>query len=181
MLKLGTRFELTLDLVRRVAWANEKIELTSAARDRIARRRADFDALLANESGHGVYGVNQGQGEMIRYGLTPAQMERLARLKPFPAAVSFGEAYPARVVRAMVLARFANILDGHAFSTSRLADGLIDMLNTGPMPSVPSSGQGGAGEILALYPLFAEFSRKVDLEAGERSTLINGAPCGAAL
>jgi histidine ammonia-lyase len=181
LFKLSSRFDLTLDLVRRVAWGGEKVELTTEARNRIAQRRETFEALLANQSSHGVYGVNQGQGEMIRYRLTDVQMERLARLKPFPAAVSFGDYFPERVVRAMVLARFANILDGHAFSTSRLADGLIDMLNNGEMPQVACSGQGGAGEILALYPLFAAFSEKFDLEPGERSTLINGAPGGAAL
>lgn len=181
MLKLNSRFDLTTDLVKRVAWQGEKIELTGEAKERIRQRRAEFERLLAHQSSHGVYGVNQGQGEMIRYQLSEAQMARLARLKPFPAAVSFGDYYPKRVVRAMVLARFANILDGHAFSTLRLAEALIDMLNTDAMPPVACSGQGGAGEILALYPLFAELSEKFDLELGERSTLINGSPCGAAL
>jgi histidine ammonia-lyase len=181
VLALNARGDLTLDLVRQVAWGHAAITLTAPARRRIARRRADFESLLAHESEHGVYGVNQGQGEMIRYRMTDAQMARLARLKPFPAAVSFGDSYPERVVRAMVLARFANILDGHAFSTPRLAEALVDMLNAGPMPQVACTGQGGAGEILATYPLFAALSEKFDLEPGERSTLINGSPCAAAL
>ena len=45
----------------------------------------------------------------------------------------------------------------------------------------PSAGQGGAGEILALYPLFAELSTRFDLEVKERGSLINGSPCAAAL
>ena len=49
------------------------------------------------------------------------------------------------------------------------------------MPSVPASGQGGAGEILALYPLFAELSTRFELEVKERGSLINGSPCAAAL
>ena len=36
------------------------------------------------------------------------------------------------------------------------------MLDGGPLPQVPASGQGGAGEILALYPLFAELSTRFD-------------------
>jgi histidine ammonia-lyase len=55
------------------------------------------------------------------------------------------------------------------------------MLDGGPMPVVPASGQGGAGEILALYPLFAELSTRFELEVKERGSLINGSPCGAAL
>ena len=49
------------------------------------------------------------------------------------------------------------------------------------MPPVAASGQGGAGEILALYPLFAEFSTGFELEVKERGSLINGSPCAAAL
>jgi histidine ammonia-lyase len=179
--KLNARADLTLALVLRVAWAGEALELTGEAKERIARRRADFESLLTNDTEHGVYGVNQGQGEMIRYRMTEAQIARLARLKPFPAAVTFGDFYPDRVVRAMILARFANILDGHAFSTLRLAESLTDLLNAGPLPQVACSGQGGPGEILALYPLFAALSEKFELLPGERSTLINGSPCGAAL
>ncbi|HVZ00602.1 MAG TPA: aromatic amino acid lyase [Dongiaceae bacterium] len=181
MHQLDSRHDITLDLVRRVAWAGEPLALAPQARQRIARRRDEFLALLKHDAGHGVYGVNQGQGEMIRYRMTEAQMERLARLKPFPAAVSFGDPYPERVTRAMVLARFANILHGHAAATPRLADALIDLLNHGPMPKVAATGQGGAGEILALYPLFADLSGKFDLEFAERGALINGAPCAAAL
>jgi histidine ammonia-lyase len=180
LLQLTARADLTLEALRRVAWAGEAIGLTGAARETIVRRRADFEALLSGAE-HGVYGVNQGQGEMIRYRMTEAQMARLARLKPFPAAVSFGDYFPERVVRGMVLARFANILGGHGFSTPRLAEGLVAMLNSGAMPKVACTGQGGAGEILATYPLFAALSEQFELEPGERSTLINGAPCAAAL
>ena len=180
MLQLTSRADLTLDLVHRVAWRAEAIELAPAAKARIAERRGAFEQLLRDPN-HGVYGVNQGQGEMIRYRLTEAQIARLAKLKPFPAAVSFGDNFPERVVRAMVLARFANILDGHAFATPRLADALIAMLNAETMPPVAYTGQGGAGEILATYPLFAALSERFDLEPGERSTLINGSPGAAAL
>jgi histidine ammonia-lyase len=55
------------------------------------------------------------------------------------------------------------------------------MLDGQPLPSVPSSGQGGAGEILALYPLFADLTQRFDLEVKERGSLINGSPCAAAL
>ena len=181
MHQLNTRFDITLDLVRRVAWAGGKIALAPEARQRIAKRREEFLALLKHDTGHGVYGVNQGQGEMTRYQMTEAQIQRLARLKPFPAAVAFGEYYPDRVTRAIVLARFANFLHGHAAATPRLADALIDMLNDGPMPKVAATGQGGAGEILGLYPLFADLSKRFDLELGERGAFINGAPCAAAL
>jgi histidine ammonia-lyase len=55
------------------------------------------------------------------------------------------------------------------------------MLDGRPLPRVASSGQGGAGEILALYPLFADLTAQFDLEVKERGSLINGSPCAAAL
>ncbi|RWO94182.1 MAG: histidine ammonia-lyase, partial [Mesorhizobium sp.] len=63
----------------------------------------------------------------------------------------------------------------------RIAVAVAAMLDGEPMPAVPASGQGGAGEILALYPLFAELSTRFDLEVKERGSLINGSPCAAAL
>ncbi|TIN58842.1 MAG: histidine ammonia-lyase, partial [Mesorhizobium sp.] len=68
-----------------------------------------------------------------------------------------------------------------AATTPRIALAVAAMLDGGPMPTVPASGQGGAGEILALYPLFAELSTRFDLEVKERGSLINGSPCAAAL
>jgi histidine ammonia-lyase len=49
------------------------------------------------------------------------------------------------------------------------------------MPEVAAAGQGGAGEILALYPLFADLATRFELEVKERGSLINGSPCAAAL
>ena len=178
---LNSRFDITLDTLRRVAWRGDPVEIGEAAMARIAACRQSFLDLLAREPEQGVYGINKGQGEMIGQEMTPGQITTLARLKPLAAAVSFGEAYPERVVRGIVLARLANFLEGHAAATPRLTQALAEMLNQGPMPEVPQSGQGGPGEILALYPLSASLSQRFDLEPGERGALINGAPCGAAL
>jgi len=180
VLQLTSRADLTLELVHRVAWRREPIALAPAAKARIAERRNAFESLLQDPN-HGVYGVTQGQGEMIRHQLDEKQVARLAEMKPFAAAVAFGDAFPERVVRAMVLSRFANILEGHAAATPRLADALMDLLNADDLPTVACTGQGGAGEILATYPLFAALSERFALQPGERGALINGAPCAGAL
>ena len=178
---LNTRADITLDAVRRVAWLGEEVTVGEAGMARIAEVRAAFLAYIANDPEASVYGVNRGQGEMIHQTMDGPDMERLARLKPLAAAVPFGEPYPERVTRAMVLARFANILEGHAAATPRLAARLAGMLNGGTIPPVSRHGQGGAGEILALYTLFAGLSQELDLEAAERGALINGSPGASAL
>jgi len=180
-LVLDTRFGLTLEAVRRVAWQGEAVAIGEVGMARIAEVRAAFLAYIAHDPEASVYGVNRGQGEMIHQTMGGADMERLARLKPLAAAVPFGQPYPERVTRAMVLARFANILDGHAAATPRLAGKLAEMLNGGTIPPVSQHGQGGAGEILALYTLFAGLSQELELEAAERGALINGSPAASAL
>ncbi|TIX61306.1 MAG: histidine ammonia-lyase, partial [Mesorhizobium sp.] len=104
------------------------------------------------------------------------ERDRHARIKAFAAATSFGEPLPERVVRAIVLARLTNFIEGNAATSPRIAQAVAAMLDGGPMPIVPSQGQGGAGEILALYPLFAGLSTRFDLEVKERGSLINGSP-----
>jgi histidine ammonia-lyase len=88
---------------------------------------------------------------------------------------------PDRAVRGIVFARLTNYLEGHAATTPRIAQAVAAMLDGRPLPAVPASGQGGAGEILALYPLFAELATRFELEVKERGSLINGSPCAGAL
>ena len=89
-------------------------------------------------------------------------------------------AAPDRVVRAIVLARLANFVDGHAAVRAEVATEVAGMLGS-PLPEVPGQGNGGAGEIVALGRLFYDLSARLDLEPKERMALINGSPCAAAL
>jgi len=99
----------------------------------------------------------------------------------FHAAIAFGDYLPDRVVRGIVLARLTNSWRGTPATSPRIARAVASMLDGAPMPPIAASGQGGAGEILALYPLFAQLSTAFELEVKERGSLINGSPCAAAL
>jgi histidine ammonia-lyase len=178
---LGTRGDITLEAVRRVAWGTEGVAIAPSALERIAQCRASFLKLIDTDPDLVIYGVTTAMGERADVRLSAAERTRHARIKPYAAAASFGEPYPDRVVRAMVLARLANFLDGHAATTPRIAQGVAAMLDGRPLPTVSQQGQGGAGEILALYPLFASLAAGFDLEVKERGSLINGSPCAAAL
>ena len=178
---LASRFDITPEAVLAVAWKGEPVAIDAAALSRIGASRAAFMRYLEEDPNASVYGVNQGQGEMVGRTLDEDDRRRLARLKPLAAAVAFGELYPHRVTRAMVLARLANLLGGHGMATPRLVEALVGMLNRGPMPCVPRQGQGGPGEILVLYTLFAELSQRFELQAAERGALINGSPAAAAV
>jgi histidine ammonia-lyase len=178
---LTKRADIDLDSVLAVAWKKEKVEIGPAALDRIERCRASFLKLIDSDPAPVIYGVTTAMGELASTRLAREERDRHARIKAFAAATSFGDPYPDRVVRGIVLARLANFLDGHAATTTRIALAVAQMLDGRPMPEVSSSGQGGAGEILALYPLFAALTARFDLEVKERGSLINGSPCAAAL
>lgn len=178
---LSSRSDINLESFGRVAWGGEPVRITDAALQRIASSRASFLELIDKDPSVVIYGVTTSMGERASHRLTHEERDRHARIKPFPAATSFGDYLPERVVRGIVLARLTNFVEGHAATSTRIAQAVARMLDGGPMPEVACAGQGGAGEILALYPLFAELSRGFDLEVKERGSLINGAPCAAAL
>ncbi len=157
------------------------MRIAEAALERIASSRASFLELIDNDPSEVIYGVTTSMGERANHRLTREERERHARIKPFPAAVAFGDYLPDRVVRGIALARLTNFLEGHAATTPRIAQAVAQMLDGAPMPLIAAGGQGGAGEILALYPLFADLSKRFELELKERGSLVNGSPCAAAL
>ncbi len=179
-LVLTARREINLETFYRVAWQKEPVRIAEEALARIASCRESFLQLI-DDPNIVVYGVTTAVGEQASYRLSVQQRDRHARIKPYPAATSFGDPLPERVVRGIILARLANFVEGHSATSTRIALAVAAMLDGRPLPPVPGSGQGGAGEILALYPLFAELSNGFDLEVKERGSLINGSPCAAAL
>lgn len=176
-----TREDINLDAVLRVAWRNDTVEIGDKALQRIAECRASFLKLIESDPPPVIYGVTTAMGELASRKLELDERARHARIKAYAAATSFGEPLPERVVRAIVLARLTNFIEGNAATTPRIALAVAAMLDGGPMPVVSSQGQGGAGEILALYPLFAALTASLELEVKERGSLINGSPCAAAL
>lgn len=178
---VARRDDINLDTLARVAWQGEGVEIGPDALAEIERCRTAFLHLIDTEPDLMIYGVTTAMGELAKTRLAHDERDRHARIKSFAAATSFGDPYPERIVRGMVFARLANFVEGHAATTPRIAKAVADMLDGRPMPVVASSGQGGAGEILALYPLFAALTAQFDLEVKERGSLINGSPCAAAL
>ena len=177
---VNTRSDINLATLYRVAWQSEDVRIGDAALARIASSRASFLELIDKDPSVVIYGVTTAMGERASRRLAPEERDGHARLKPFAAATSFGDYLPERTVRGIVFARLTNYLEGHAATTPRIARAVATMLDGRPLPAVPASGQGGAGEILALYPLFAELATRFELEVKERGSLINGSPCAAA-
>ncbi len=180
---LHTRSDIDLDATHRVAWRGEDVALAPEAIARMdaahASLQAYVDAAVAADPEALIYGITTAPGDGAATALTPEGLAR--RPTRLWTAASFGEPLPERVVRGIVLARLANMVDGHAGVRGELGTEIAALLDGGPLPEVPAQGNGGSGEILALGRLFFAFSATHELSPKERMALINGSPCAAAL
>jgi histidine ammonia-lyase len=178
-LTLSWRADITLNAFRRVTRRGEPVRIAPAALERADAARAAFLRLVARPDVT-VYGVTSAYGD--RAGVRLAAEDR-ARQAVHAATVAggFGDPLPERVARGIVLARLANLLDGHAAVSGRVVAAVAGLLESGPLPPVPARGHGEAGEILALAHVFGPLIVAGDLGPKEGLALINGSPCAAAL
>jgi histidine ammonia-lyase len=176
---LERRADITLDAFRRVAWGGESVQLGAAALARVADARRSFMALL-DEPSVVIYGVTSGYGDRASVRLDPAERRAQGRMGAGNIRISFDDPLPNRVVRGMVLARLASIVEGNAAVRPEIAEAVAGMLDRDPLPAVPARGNGGAGEIIALGHLFGGLAT-LELEEKESVALVNGSPGSAAL
>ena len=176
-----TRADLTLESARRVAWEGEGVALGARALAAMAKGRERLEGVLAHDPEVTIYGVTTGPGKLARTKLTPEQRERWAGMSPSRIAASWGDPLPERVVRAIVLARLANFVEGHAAVSPAIAQGVAAMLDGDPMPVVPAKGQGGAGEIMALSHLFIGLAETAKPAIKDVMCLVNGSPSATGL
>ena len=178
-----TRSDITLELIHAVAWRGAGLEIAPQALAVMDRCYASFEALVSDRVGADpqalIYGVTSAPGDAAGAALT--EEGKTGRPSQLWTAMSFGDPLPGRVVRAILVARLANFLEGHAAVRGQVAQAVADMLGAGALPVVPAQSNGGSGEILALGSLFFDLSRRMQLSAKERMALINGSPCAAAL
>ena len=179
--RVETRADLTLETARRVAWDGEGVELGATALAAMRQGRDRIERILDHDPGVTIYGVTSGFGQFARKRLTPEEREQWASASPARIAASWGDPLPERVVRAIVLARLANFVEGHAAISPEIALGVAAMLDEDSMPAVPAQGQGGAGEILSLSHLFTDLAERMKPAAKDVLCLINGSPSATGL
>jgi histidine ammonia-lyase len=164
---LNRRTDFTLNAARRVAWGGEGVVLGAASQRAMRDARARFMALI-DDPEVAIYGVTSGYGQNAKVRLESDQRKAHVARPPHPPAASWGDPVPDRVARAIVFARLANFVEGHAAATPALANGVAAMLGGGPLPVLPARGQGGSGEILSLAHLFLPLARSMEL--GEKDS-----------
>jgi histidine ammonia-lyase len=180
-IELASRADFTLDHFRRVAWRGEGVAFAPPTLARMAAARAQFLALLDSDPDITVYGVTSGYGQHARLRYTPAERKQHARKSPQGPYVAFGPPLPERVARGIVFGRLTNFVEGHAAVSPELASAIAKLLEGERLPKVSMAGQGGAGEIMGLAPLFCTVAERFELGEKEMLALVNGSPCASAL
>lgn len=171
--------DFSLKNYARVSWNGAGVELSQELLARLDATRDRMLRLLARiDHEQPIYGVNVGAGDKSSTRLDDTSRADYAR--GLNSATSFGEPFPERVVRGIVLARLSSYVEGVSGVSSALATRVASMLDE-ELPSVPRESNGGAGEILPLGHVFSSVPDKLSLGPKEAMALINGSPCAAAL
>src|SRR5437870_761777 len=138
---------LTIDHLVAVAYDVDRVQLTESARRRVHAARAVVDEFAHHDEP--TYGINTGFGSFAETKI-PADSLNILQVNLLRShAAGVGDPLPAPVVRATMLLR-ANVL-AKGFSGIRVEtlDLLIELLNRGIHPLVPSRGSVGASGDLA--------------------------------
>ena len=139
---------LTLDDVWEVAVAGAHAALADSARERMSAARE-----LVERAAHGrhehTYGINTGFGRFVSRTIPEELTEELQLRLLRSHACGVGEPYPPEVVRAAMLLRANTLAKGYSGARVETVELLIECLNRGVLPFVPSRGSVGASGDLA--------------------------------
>jgi len=123
------------------------VGLSSEAEHRVQRAQLAVADLIAR--GEIVYGITTGFGAFKDRIIAPDQVQQLQRNIIMSHAVGVGTPFDRRIVRALMLIRANTLAKGHSGVRLETLELLLDMLNQGVHPVIPSQGSLGASGDLA--------------------------------
>jgi histidine ammonia-lyase len=140
--------DLRLEDVWAVAHGESGAALSDAARGKMRAARE-----LVERAAHGsrehTYGINTGFGRFVSQSIPEEQTEELQLRLLRSHACGVGEPYPPEVVRAAMLLRANALAKGNSGARVETVELLLECLERGVLPYVPSRGSVGASGDLA--------------------------------
>ena len=126
------------------------VELTDAARDRIARSRAVAETMAGRRA---IYGRSTGVGANRHVAVeeTDLRAHSVRLLRSHSGGV--GDPLPEELVRATLLIRLAQMAAGGGGHRAEIADALAAVLRDGPLPVLRDLGGIGTGDLTFLAQL----------------------------
>jgi len=151
-LRLGES-PLSLAQLVDVARGARPVQLSQTAARRIRQARELIERWVAD--GRRVYGITTGFGALADVAITPDQVRKLQRNVLLSHAAGVGEPFPAEVVRGAMLLRLQDACLGRSGLSLEVVQRIVDFLNLGVVPVVPSKGSVGAsGDLAPLAHMF---------------------------
>src|SRR6187551_1815211 len=141
--------DLTIDDVWSVAVERTPAALTEDGRSKMAAARELVDRAASESSGEHTYGINTGFGRFVSKAIPPELSEELQLRLLRSHACGVGEPYPDEVVRAAMVLRANALAKGYSGARIATVELLLECLDRGVLPVVPSRGSVGASGDLA--------------------------------
>jgi histidine ammonia-lyase len=158
---------LTIEDIVAVARDGARIEVSPEVERRVEAARAVVQRYTVLNLP--VYGLTTALGAGVDTRLATDDLVAFQLRVPQARAVGVGPALPRESVRAMMAARIVGMAAGGSGVSRRVFDGLIDALNAGFHPVVPSLGSIGAADLAPLAHMGRALLGHGDAEfAGER-------------
>lgn len=138
---------LDLEQFIAVARCGTQVRIADKAIERMARSRKVVEDIV--ETGRPAYGINTGFGDFSRVSISRDDANMLQNNLILSHCTGMGEAYPAEVVRGMLLLRANALCGGFSGIRPEIVLTMVDMLNLNVHPVVPQKGSLGASGDLA--------------------------------
>src|SRR6266704_2984895 len=140
--------DLRIEDVWAVATGEATADLSDEARTKMRAARE-----LVERAAHGTrehtYGINTGFGRFVSKSIPDELTEELQLRLLRSHAAGVGDPYPAEIVRAAMLLRANALAKGYSGARIETVELLVECLNRGLLPRVPSRGSVGASGDLA--------------------------------
>jgi histidine ammonia-lyase len=138
---------LSIEEVGRVASGDAHVKLAEKGRDQLKASRSVVEDKL--KSGEVAYGINTGFGHLSNIRIEDKDVDQLQLNLIRSHATALGEPLDEATVRAAMLLRANTLTKGYSGVREVVVELLLDLINNGVHPVIPSQGSVGASGDLA--------------------------------
>lgn len=157
---------LSIEQLASILYGNEKVVIAEDAKIHVKKSRQAVERIVQQDKT--VYGINTGFGKFSDVKIAEQEVSKLQLNLIRSHACGFGEPFPEKVSRAMMILRLNALLKGLSGIRLEVLERLLWMINEEVIPVIPQQGSLGASGDLA--PL----SHLVLAVIGEGDVLVEG-------